>query len=286
MLRLKQPNCGDGCGPCTSGGTPVCNVGTPTCASRTGSGNLRGWSKFQNENSGDWNTRKLTQHDAIARWCSELGNTVWKDLIRLNTWNTAADTCSTSESSVGNSIAGTGHCYESSVSQSAFCRMAWDSVADSCGGVLNSYTTTDYSKALSSPAATCVFTTDLAESISFPDTVDAALSRGSPSNGTLCKTTAGTIGSTSALSTTQIAITGTTSVVATIPLTGLTIGADYSIDILVNRYTAAGGAFVDQITVTVAFTASATSEDYDYDVPVNTDYDYEFDSVDACTYVP
>jgi hypothetical protein len=118
-----------------------------------------------------------------------------------------------------------------------------------------------------------------------PDTVAAALARGTSVGGSLCKTTAVSIGSTSAESSTQIAIVST-SVVATIPLTGLTIGADYSIDILVNRYTAGGGAFVDQITVTVAFTASATSENYDYDVPVNTDYDYEFDSVDACTYVP
>lgn len=102
--------------------------------------------------------------------------------------------------------------------------------------------------------------------------------------GSLCKTTAGSIGSATAcpnsLCDDALSITGTTTVTVTIPLTGLTIGADYEIDIILNRYTAGGGAFVDTITDTVAFTAGAAAEDLTYEVPVNTDYDYEFDSAE------
>ena len=67
----------------------------------------------------------------------------------------------------------------------------------------------------------------------------------------------------------------TVSVVATIPLSGLTVGVDYTVTIALDRYTAGGGAYVDSITDEVTFTAGATTEDLEYDVPVNTDYDYE-----------
>jgi hypothetical protein len=108
--------------------------------------------------------------------------------------------------------------------------------------------------------------------------VDAALARGGVATGSNCRTTSGSIGTTSVLSTTAIFVTGPRSVVATIPITGLTNGVDYIVTVKINRYTAGGGSYVDYIYDTIEFTAGATSEDIEYDVPVNTDYDYEIDT--------
>lgn len=44
-----------------------------TFVSRTGSGSLRGWSKYQNHNSGDWNTRKMTR----VVWSGDLDDWEW-----------------------------------------------------------------------------------------------------------------------------------------------------------------------------------------------------------------
>lgn len=123
---------------------------------------------------------------------------------------------------------------------------------------------------------------DVSCALSDADTVaDSQIRAGGITTGSSCKTVAGTITSTTAGTKTQITVTGTNrSVVATIPLTGLTPSAFYDIDININRYTAGGGGLVDAIVVTVNFAATGASEDLDYDVPVNTDYDYEFVSAE------
>lgn len=110
------------------------------------------------------------------------------------------------------------------------------------------------------------------------DTVAAALERGGVGTGSSCRTTTGTIGTTSARSTTALAVTGPRSVVATIPITGLTASTDYIVTVKINRYTAGGGSYVDFVYDTIEFTAGGTTEDIEYDVPVNTDYDYEIDT--------
>lgn len=116
-------------------------------------------------------------------------------------------------------------------------------------------------------------------SLSVPDTVHAAMVRASATSGTLCKTTAGTIGSTSARSTSALSITGSRSVRATISLTGLTVSQAYNITANINRYTAGGGGFVDTVQAVINFTADGASDTVDYDVPMNTDFDYEFASI-------
>lgn len=107
------------------------------------------------------------------------------------------------------------------------------------------------------------------------DTVAAALTRGSPSTGSLCKTTAGSIGSTSRGSEGNLSVTATTSVTATIPCSDLTAAVAYTVTVNLNRYTAGGGSFVDTIQDTIEFVATGTTENIEYEVPVNTDYDYE-----------
>lgn len=310
-VSIRVPNCTPCCQP-SAGGGPL--IGTPTCASRTGSGNLRGWSKFQNHNSGDWNTRKHTRVDyaispsnplaqayyylGVGSACAGSPN-IWTYLRLLTasaTWDVASNarvgsvtscTGNACDGDAGSSTAGhpfsnlsaPGSTSTGAVSDTAH-RTTYNFGFGSCAG----FKTTCLAACPNVVTAQCsaigselVQTNQTDSFLSIPDTVEAALARGTSSTGTLCKTTAGTIGSTSAGSATQIAISGTTSVKVTIPLSLLTVAQDYEMDIVLNRYTAGGGAFVNTITVTVAFTAGATSENLVYDVPVNTDFDYEFD---------
>jgi hypothetical protein len=125
------------------------------------------------------------------------------------------------------------------------------------------------------PGATCNWYEPFADQFLTPDTVSAALARGTSTPGTLCKTQKGTIGSTSRGAKGTLSISNATAVVATLSCSGLVSGCNYEVTITLKRYTAGGGGYVDSITDTIAFTASGATEDIDYDVPVNTDYDYE-----------
>lgn len=307
-VSITVPACAPCCGVSGGGGCAPPTVGTVTCASRTGSGNLRGWSKFANFNSGDWNYRKATSASVdasedpftVQRFYSDGACSVhlatWTRtwLQKQAIWDVALDAISQHAQFVDD-LDG---CLPTTLQDRD---LADENISPSFVRSETSATLDDYTRQFSSLVSegSCQFfgalsppctgstrsklaphncTETLSAGPTF-DSVSAALARGSSSSDTLCKTTAGIIGSTTAFSIGQISITGTTSVQATIPLTGLVIGESYELDILVNRYTAGGGGLVDQITVTVEFTAEATSENYIYDVPVNTDFDYEYDSI-------
>lgn len=312
---LKQPCNTPGCGPCGSGsgggGEP--SLGTATCESRSGSGSLRGWSKFQNHNSGDWNGRKSTQAEYALSpnpyQPFELFSSVdcsgavfglgGGDLEQLTTtpvtWDVSSNTqvgvgdfqdraCSFTQSSDVSppNLPGSG-LTSSSTSDSVLDdyskrRTYTDPGSPTCGSAGGACSPA-VTKQRYGATATC----DLL--LSVPDTVDAALARGTSSTGSLCRTTAGTIGSTTAGSNAGISVSGTTSVKVTIEVLGLTGNTAYSFDIIVNRYTAGGGAFVDDMVVSVSFVTgpAETMVNYEYHVPVNTDFDYEYDHAENLT---
>lgn len=286
-------------------------IGTPTCASRTGSGNLCGISKFANPNTGDWNLRKYTRSDTTGQMsvCAADGPESCPDIVDWNTSGIRLDSCSKvfdvsdcSSDSTTEAVKflGSGDCGANTEEEPCSSACGEPNPAGCHGFGLGS---TDFNAATSSSATEttrstsgddgCAFynsgTTDpigeykaigtITTTLSLPDSVTAALVRGSSTSGALCKTTAGTIGSTSAGATGTLAITGTTSVQVTIPLTGLTVALAYTITADINRYTAGGGAFVDTVQVEIDFTADGASDTVDYGVPVNTDFDYEFASI-------
>lgn len=288
MLYVKSP-----CGPCCGG---TCTVGTITCVSREGSGNLRGFSRYQNFNSGDWNTRKAL--DELRSGTFSI--TYYSDDNCTNLEELPCSTSQTWTAATGSSINPATNTLTGSTNDYAFgclgpepdcgCEESSESgQADGTyiGGVIAFGGVTVVSDDVAT-YATCSGCDIYEETASINcagsfthtrsnfDTVHDALGRGSPTVGTNCKTTAGTIGTTSAGSATQLSITGTRSVRATIPLSGLTIGVDYTVTIEIDRYGAGGGSYVDTITEDITFTAASTSESIEYDVPVNTDYDYEF----------
>lgn len=305
VLRVALPTVSQRGG--TGGGGGPTIDGTGYCTSRTGSGTLCGWSKYDNWNAGDWNFRKLRRFriTGTARsCCGEFEQCTGARYSEFTTYNTdrSFSGCSVSTAdcsvSVGGGNAGCGaetdfgtdsaQCYDAT-------QMFWviGQGGNECDALANvSSVFSDFARVNSGDGIcyTDGFSTEnsgtVYQELSEPDSVAAALERGTSTTGSGCKTTAGSIASTTIASRSSIAISGTTSVTRTEPLSGLTPGADYQIDFLVNRYTAGGGSFVDQITVTVDFTAGASSEDLVWEVPVNTDYDYEWDSTQNLVLVP
>lgn len=283
-LRQGQNGTCFTCGTC--GGA---SIGTPTCVSRAGNASLCGWSKYQNHNSGDWNTRKGTTRAFSGGWS-------YRDYESTDCGSNCATGCDVTFSGAATRNCGgstgtglrSGDAYEFGCEFQGSSSSNISSLSDGsqCAGVATSESLADFSRTLDAtqaceedpPGISSSASGSALEVLTTFDSVAAALARGTPTVGSSCKTTAGTIGSTTAQSTTNISITSTTAVTVTIPLSGLTPAADYTIDININRYSAGGGSFVDSIVDTVSFTAGAASEDLTYEVPVNTDYDYEFSS--------
>ena len=310
-----------------------------TCASRNGSGNIRGWSKFQNHNTGDVNLRKYTRYDQAgdAILCAQeagvsgcsVGVAVADQrfahreiLSGFATWNVATNAGSFVTATLrdilwrrivdgdGSSCDGSGGSDDtfSAIDDILFvaagacsgadtvtnglldlesygagadqCTPLWSfSIGDTvktasglgCVGIITSCPCGGGEEEAHTTGATQV-------SLATPDTVQAALARASVSPGTLCKTTLVSVGSTTARSTTQIAVNAT-AVTVTISLTGLTTSTAYTITANINRYTAGGGALFDATTAEIDFTADGASDTVDYEVPVNSDFDYEFASI-------
>jgi hypothetical protein len=338
-LMLIQP---DGTGTCC-GCRPTCAACAPpavdsvTCVSRTGSSTIRGWSKFTNFNSGDWNTRKAKRynHDWKILSCfygyasncnslteSNLTHSAWGERVGYYAWNVSTNSNSgftgtaTTRFWDPDGDGGTKGCSYGEIGVSVGATDFNPLPREKCIGYdfityadIDVYVTDpfgndprdfsprnasfsdDHNALLTahgcglthfecSGSGSPLYTAGGgSQSLSDFDTVADARARASATTGSLCKTRAGTIGTTSALSTTQISLgSNTTAVTATIACSSLTASADYELTIDIKRYTAGGGAYVDTIEDTVTFTASGTTEDVEYEVPVNTDYDYEIDT--------
>lgn len=298
--------CPDGC-PQPCGGEPAV---TFTCVSRTGSGNLRGWSKYQNENSGDWNQRKYTRvsysfstepdllHQVFytLKWpigvpgtpppvCSglEFIHSSYYIFARDAIW----DVTSNAKSQDGTykrkiclvDSGGSPIVFSAPYSLSGILFISNAILSDILCSTQKVNLACHMSEGCATPSGYVQSSDGVPgqafSELTIADSVAAALARGTPTVGSLCKTSAGTIGSTSAGSTTQISVSSVTSVVATLACTGLTAATAYEITVTIKRYTAGGGAYVDSITDTITFTASGATEEIEYNVPVNTDYDYE-----------
>jgi hypothetical protein len=320
-LQLRVPVCAGFerfCAP-PGGGGPSISAGP--CESRTGSGNLRGWSKFQNQDAGDWNFRKATRFDLSQTpainttkslytnsGCTAFCQTGHVELQADNfsTWNVATNAkdviarqhhiiCQTGFNKdpevtlLGGAFPAMQNVFPVPTISTADFESVW-------GGNIASISCQFDSPSGCSTACgvnPTRFSADghhVAGSYTYTvwDSVDAALARGTSSAGSLCRTTAGTIGSTTAASTTQIAISGTTSSKFPWTAANLAPNSTYEFDIVLNRYTAGGGGFVDEIVETISITtgpAETGATDY-YHVPVNTDYDYEFDRVENLVLIP
>lgn len=301
-------------------------IGTITCVSRQGNGYLRGASKFQSFNSGDWNGRKFTRVDmaptvesvvkhsrydypggATSTTCPDSSIGTWSYHAfdgAVGLWNVSANvlasgwnikryslcvserTTLVSNGFVSNPTGGAdgffprGPFAASPVVISDNVRRYGPSNAAALGSCItinclgDSGTVFDFRALAEQTNDIYIYQT-----LSVPDTVSAALARGSPTVASNCRTTGGSsISSTSGGSTGQITITGPRSVVATIPISGLTASTAYILTVKINRYVAGGGSYVDFVYDTIEFTAGATEEEIEYDVPVNTDYDYEIDT--------
>jgi hypothetical protein len=300
MAYILRQSCGTGCPQSCGGGTP--EIGTITCVSRQGNGSLGGYRKFANNNAGDANLRRFTRlsydFGAIITQYRYSGGTPCSGSSCANSIAgarpTLIDPATASVTQVGqytgcggvppscacndlNYSGGTGYPYVSS----PFPYEGFSPQVDvhdyaleftsNYGGASCFLSSFVYYSRPSTSGLKAWFRLDL------PDTVDAALDRGSPTVASDCKTTAAAVGSSTAyIGTTTV--TSARSVVATIPIVGLTPSTDYIVTVKINRYTAGGGSYVDFIYDTIEFTAGATDEDITYDVPVNTDYDYEIDT--------
>lgn len=216
------------CSECCGGGSGI----TWTCESVQGSGTLRGFSKYQNENSGDWNRRKALTEDVSGTFSETTYGppdcTTSEDLPCATTISTEVLTGfsinpTTNVRTNGTAIYSTAYSLED------------------CGDSFSEMDEYSVYLALRLPAVT-VISEDVAtwarcsgcvpfEDVSSKfcagvithtrsnfDTVADAIVRGMSTPGTSCETWAGTIGSTTVGSTTQIAFTATTASKALISL--------------------------------------------------------------------
>lgn len=291
---------------------------TRSCVSRTGSGNLRGWSKYQNENAGDWNTRKfgktkytwdqsfwyewLWSGSTHSNTCEEFAGYGWATLPEnfVAAWD-------------GSQTAGlvTGHATASGVPCGGPDGTGIHEIFGAPFASIGSANDTEATSVLSDTTWLLVVTgpsiapcatgfgfsyicpggpsypwfnfngpsappLHITAEIMEPDTVHAALERGSTTLDVLCRTSAGSIELTDASSSEDIHITGARSVRTTWTQTGLTVGQNYKMTVTIDRYDAAvGGTLLGTTTKDIFFTAEATTEAIDDDNPVASDGYYE-----------
>jgi hypothetical protein len=321
-MKFRQKCGAADCPPCA----PTPTITGFACVSRTGSGNLRGWSLFQNFNAQvDWNRRKMTglivggdlapevialeaftNADCTAENYFQTTTRVMQQLTAL--WNVAANSLA-QDFDGGNSCAPCGAFVSfvptlSATNPEAVMAVGSTSISfpsdwvrltaaaglgtlacsiggctssnAPCGPPVNCPSGQKYQSRTSAYPAKNV----TVSAISF-DTVAAAQARGTPTVGSSCQTLPGTIGSTSARSTTQLAITNPTSVVSTITCGDLVNGSTYEITATLTRRASADNAFISTNTVTITFTADGTTDTVDYPVPVETGVKVNFDSADS-----
>lgn len=283
-----------------------------TCVSRTGGGSLRGWSKYSNPNSGDWNLRKFTRytHELAARndqvtflgpsdvpcagaFVDELFHAI---VTPSGTWNVSSNTQATSAQSQVQSLLGI--CGPGSLSNIGPLSEVFGSHF-LCTAPTE--TITDFQRFWEIPTEFCEcagagagggacvhawrYFHQVANvqtcTLDLPDTVAAAMARGSPTVGSLCQTSPGSIGTTLAGITSQLSFSGTTSVVTTINCEGLQIGQSYVITATLTRRNASDDSLIGTEEVEIEFTAESTTDSVDYDVPIETGVKVEFTSADS-----
>lgn len=293
--------------PCGGGG------GTPsvswTCVSRQGNGTLRGWSKFDNCNAGDWNTRKAVRSTISVSWDWPIINATYYNstsafpngcdggvcgylLLDYNgldwIWDPVSNTKSQSviltQTRCGvfqfNHVVNPGDLTgthigltPSSLTYTDWTAFAaWPGRSDTCFRNSDDCCGRDRLPFVSSPYSAT-------HSHVVFDTVSAALARGSPTLGTSCRTNPGSIGSTINASVGQLAITGPKSVDANFSATNLLVGHDYKVTITQGRYVdQVATTPLDQTSSDVFFTAAATTETFVFYPTVDDASHYQVDS--------
>jgi hypothetical protein len=331
-------------GQCASCCAPADGI-TFTCVSKFGSGNLRGWSKFTNPNTGDWNLRKFTRkyQSGTRSVCLDELYTYARERMYFvaggySLWNVATN------AKTNANIANTGHKWDGGGSDPA-CGVdpsSWDvdyssypyevqadSTTHSCAAdpdtdpadiirvyptdsvILNQLGSGRYCTgwgAITDNELTRAFsggsggvshndcddcgganewglsiTSSLVLTLDAPDTVFAALARGSPTTGTHCRTLKGSIGGSDSFETVQISVTGTRAVQATLHLPIATAGT-YTFTVDLQPYTPGTetALTVEEEVVTIEVESGdivGGFVDYVYDVPVRTDADIEITGV-------
>lgn len=278
--RLKQPCAG--CVPCYAGyGNDPCiapiTVGAATCVSRTGTAVLYGHCKFINATTGDLNGRRYRTRSLGSQWCADHGGCsssarAWADWDVVYSVNDSG-TCTVSGSRVGIFSCTVGaSCYSGGASELPLCGQGLSTLDVAC----SSFSISETSAICTGDLSGYTRARDYYDLLTNPDTVDAGMQRASASVGSSCRTgyTSSTNGTCSNGYGGSTSVTGT-SVVASIPLSNMSIGCTYTVSIELDRYTHAG-SFVDTIFASVTFTAAATSDTLEYHVPITSAHAYEY----------
>lgn len=313
MVTLKGPCTNPACGPCHSGCGPL-SISAGACESLEGSGNLRGWSNF-NASVTDWNLIKFTAvdysmssspmiYDLLYPSQNCVGSPVMKDMRELlsasATWDVSTNARVGDVTYQGDTCNAPPHSTNSHPSYpfsglsfgSGFETLTASIVSD-----LRHQTEYDYTPLTcrnfgpNQNPPFCGQTIGSAlfvrpnyswSDLGIPDTVAAALARGSPTSGSNCRTSPGTIGSTSAGSSTQIAVSGTRSVKVPLTLAGVTPGS-YTFIVDLDIYnTSDVFQSSEEVEITVELEESditACEAEYEYHVPIRTGEKVEFAGV-------
>lgn len=305
-LYVKSP-----CGPCCGGPCGPLSITAGACVSREGNGSLCGTSKLLNFNSGDWNLRKFKTTTVSGQlitcwWQGGAGdfctghyqfscNNYTAYGLGASTWDTGACTLTTInvrtdyvvtnkylDSPCSQVLGGSGSFYDAAGgSFSATIRPASQNVTHTILGELSRQATAN-SRICASGGGVWDGSGSLSLVISNPDTVDAALARGGVSAAGWCRTSPGSIGTTSAGAEGTLAVTGPRSVKVPFTLSGVTPGT-FSFVVDLNVYNTSDvfqGA--EEVTVTVELEEGDITDceaTYWYDVPLRTGERVQFVAV-------
>lgn len=284
---------------CTPPVPPTCSF---TCESKQGSGSLCGQSKPQNHNAGDWNLRKFTR---VRRTGSYVMNCCHSNVTNcvgggqqhriILTWPTDAvfDPGSSCARTGGEGVqetiqnCGAGSTSSGDAGFTADLNLATITTCNS-NTMPKSVVTTDFTVTVTVGSGCHAFISDsiqlggssVLQELLEPDTVDAALARGSPTTGSACRTLKGTIGTTTANATGTLSVTGVRSVKATILSENLIDGVEYKITLTFSRYTPGTNTFIEDFEEEHTFTFHVSEEFPDSDemevhVPIEDSYDVE-----------
>lgn len=246
---------------------PVGPTLTVTCTSQTATPTLCGYSAYEDENAGPeykWQTRTLEGDMTLCYYDTEgCTGTILGGFKIINSGACAYSGCTKTSDALQQTYT-TEDCSSYTLSSSgAVCSLNYFSTISP---VVETFTRTTREISVSGcddagdGSYISVSTTGLKETLSDPDTIEAAIARETPVEGASCCAVTGIIGTTTAASDAPIAVGESTSVTMALSITGGTPSTDYVLTITFKNYVDSTSTEEAETTLEIELTTDVAGE--------------------------